>query len=151
MDLTDWEQLRLTGMAGYEAALRRHEAALLELETGLLELRAGLPTGARMETVWFRRYTQLMLALWQAGLPHEVEPERVGEWLASRIGGDGRSASGDGAGIGSGTVSCRREVIADLGGGWKLEAIEVPEGPDASVIYFREISDAGESLRRADI
>lgn len=105
MEQTDWEQLRMNGMKGFEDTLRRHEAALLELEAGLLELRATLPTVGRMETVWFRRYMQVMWALWEAGMPEDVEPERVGEWLAKRNGNNGHAASGDGAEIGSDTGS----------------------------------------------
>ncbi len=135
--LIDWERVHLDGMKGFEGAIRR-------LEAEVLELRGALRPGQRMEVVWFRRYAELMMALLDVGLPEDLDAGEVGAWvraeLGKQFGGKSGPANGGGGRIALAT-GWKSEVIADLGGGWKIEAIEVPESESASTIYFHKFQE----------
>lgn len=126
METTDWWQTQIAGMNGYEAVLKRHEAALLKLEGDLLDLRAGLRPGARLETVWFRRYAAVMLALLEVGLPEDLDVGEVEAWIRAAFGQarpEGGRLNGDGDGsarrdegqTGNGT-GCREDQDAPTTG-----------------------------------
>ena len=138
--LIDWERVHLDGMKGFEGAIRRLEAEVCAQAAGLAELRGALRPAARMEVVWFRRYAELMLALLDVGLPEDLDAGEVGAWIRKQFGGKGGPANGGGGRIALAT-GWKSEVIADLGGGWKIEAVEVPEGEDASRIYFNRFRE----------
>lgn len=140
MKQIDWEQVRLSGMKGFEEAVRQIEAAVMELERQLLETRASLPPAGRMESVWFRKYVALYLALRDLGMPEDLEGAQIGEWLRKRLGRNGVPANGADGRIALAT-GWKSEVIADLGGGWKIEAIEVPESETACTIYFHKFQE----------
>ncbi len=144
--LIDWERVHLDGMKGFEVAIRRLEAEVCAQAADLTELRGALRPGQRMEVVWFQRYAALMLALLDVGLPEDLDAGEVGDWVRARLdlgrrsGGSAGRANGDGGRIALAT-GWKSEVIADLGGGWKIEAVEVPEGENASRIYFNRFRE----------
>lgn len=140
MEGLDWEAMATGGTPACWESLRRLESGLRGLEAQVVELKAGLRPGQRMELVWFRRYSELMLALLHAGLPEDLDVGEVAGWIRRRIGGDGEPANKGGGRIELAT-GWKSEVIADLGGGWKIEAVEVPESETASTIYFHKFQE----------
>lgn len=86
LERIDWKAIKLDGMAALLDALRVVERNQETLSLGLDVLRASLPIGARLETVWFRRYSELMGVLWRAGMPAELDGEQIGAWVRERIG-----------------------------------------------------------------